>query len=331
MDQGKDLGLVELCPSRHFTQPPVRFTEASLVRELEKEGIGRPSTYAPIVQTIQERGYVRQSNRRFFATQLGLAVTGILKDNFPDIMDVKFTAQMESDLDQVEEGKIEWSNLVDRFYKPFEVRLKEAMASSLPLKGVPAPNGEKCPQCDADMMVRYSQSGAFLGCSRYPDCTGTRRLSGDADGDGEEDDSALEGEACPECGAPMARKRSRFGEFLACTAYPNCKGTRPLAKNGQVIKLPEVKRDCEKCRKPMTAKIGRRGPFLACSGYPDCRNTKHLDKNGNVVELPEVEGVICDKCGGPMLVRMSRTGLFLACSTFPKCRNAKPLPKTSPS
>ncbi len=327
LDKGQDLELKELLPTQHYTQPPVRFTEASLVRELEKEGIGRPSTYAPIVQTIQERGYVRQETRRFFATQLGLAVTGILKDNFPDIMNVKFTAQMESDLDKVEEGKVEWSNLVDRFYKPFEVRLKEAMESSQPLKGVPAPNGEKCPQCGADMMVRYSQRGAFLGCSRYPDCAGTRQLPGEDGSDAEGDDAALEGEVCPECGSPMAKKRSRFGAFLACTGYPNCKCTRPIAKNGQVVKLPDVKRDCEKCGKPMVVKSGKRGPFLACSGYPECRNTKHLDKDGNVVELPEVEGAICDKCGAPMVVRMSRRGPFLACSAYPKCRNAKPIPK----
>lgn len=329
LDVGQDLELKELLPSQHYTQPPVRFTEASLVRELEKEGIGRPSTYAPIVQTIQERGYVRQENRRFFATQLGLAVTGILKDNFPDIMNVKFTAQMESDLDKVEEGEINWSTLVDSFYKPFETRLKEAMDSSQPLKGVPAPNGEKCPQCGADMMVRYSQRGAFLGCSKYPECAGTRQLPGE-DGFGDTDDADVEGEVCPDCGAPMTKKRSRFGVFLACSAYPNCKCTRPLAKNGQVVKLPEIKRDCEKCGKPMQVKSGRRGPFLACSGYPECRNTKHLDKEGNVVDLPEVEGVMCDKCGSPMVVRMSRRGPFLACSGYPKCRNAKPIPKPEP-
>ena len=326
LEKGQDLDLQELLPSQHFTQPPPRYTEASLVRELEKEGIGRPSTYAPIVQTIQERGYVRQENRRFFATQLGLAVTGILKDNFPEIMDVKFTAQMESDLDKVEEGEVDWSNLVDRFYKPFESKLKEAMDSAQPLKGVPAPNGEKCPQCGADMMIRYSQRGAFLGCSKYPDCSGTRQLPGEEQ-EGEPDDEAIANEVCPECGKPMTKKRSRFGVFLACSGYPECKITRPIAKNGQVVKLPDIKRDCEKCGKPMQVKSGRRGPFLACSGYPECRNTKHLDKDGNVVDLPEVEGEKCDKCGSEMVVRMSRRGPFLACSGYPKCRNAKPIPK----
>ncbi len=217
LEEKQELDLKDLASSQHYTQPPVRFTEASLVRELEREGIGRPSTYAPIVQTIQERGYVRQENRRFFATQLGMAVTGILVDNFPDIMDVKFTAQMESDLDRVEEGKVEWSKLVDHFYKPFETKLKDAMESSQALKGVPAPNGEKCPQCEADMMIRYSQRGAFLGCSKYPDCAGTRQLPGE-EGENEPDDEALAGEVCPDCGSPMTKKRSRFGVFLACSA-----------------------------------------------------------------------------------------------------------------
>ncbi len=326
LDVGQALDLHGLTPSQHFTQPPVRFTEASLVRELEKEGIGRPSTYAPIVQTIQDRGYVRQENRRFHATRLGMAVTGILKDNFPDIMDIKFTAQMESDLDRVEEGQVEWDKLVDGFYKPFDKRLKEAMETSTPLKGVPAPNGEKCPQCGSDMMICYSQRGAFLGCSRYPDCAGTRQIPGE-DGDMGLEEGEIENEVCPECGAPMTRKRSRFGVFLACSAYPNCKCTRPIAKNGKVVKLPDTKRICEKCGKPMVVKSGRRGPFLACPGYPECRNTKHLDKNGEVVDLPEVEGVKCEKCGADMVVRMSRRGPFLACSGYPKCRNAKPLPK----
>ncbi|MDR1613527.1 MAG: type I DNA topoisomerase [Planctomycetota bacterium] len=320
------LDLRRLEPSRHFTQPPVRFTEASLVRELEKEGIGRPSTYAPIVQTIQERGYVRQENRRFHATRLGLAVTGILTDNFPDIMNVKFTARMESDLDRVEEGEVEWDKLVDSFYKPFETRLREALETSRPLKGAPAPNGEKCPLCGADMTIRYSQRGAFLGCSRYPECAGTRPLPGE-DGDQDEGGESPGGEVCPECGAPMAKKRSRYGLFLACTAYPKCKGTRPIARNGQVVKLPETRRDCEKCGKPMVVKSGRRGPFLACSGYPECRNTKHIDKNGAVVELPAIKGASCEKCGAEMVVRMSRRGPFLACSAYPKCKNAKPLPK----
>ena len=294
------------------------------MRELEKDGIGRPSTYAPIVQTIQDRGYVRQEARRFFATRLGMAVTGILVENFPNVMDVKFTAQMETDLDLVGEGKADWANLVDGFYQPFEARLNEAMASSQPLKGAPAPNGEKCPLCGSEMTVRYSQHGAFLGCSRYPECQGTGRLP---DEEGEPDEAGLAGVACPECGGSMRKQRSRFGFFLACNSYPGCKGTRPVDKNGKAVILPDVKLDCNLCGKPMRVMSGRRGPFLACSGYPECRNTKHLDKDGKVVELPDAGGTVCDKCGSPMTARMSRRGPFLSCSAYPKFRNAKPLPR----
>ncbi|MDR1536222.1 MAG: type I DNA topoisomerase [Planctomycetota bacterium] len=322
--EGQTLEIREIVPGQRFTQPPPRFNDASLIRELEKEGIGRPATYAPIVQTIQDRGYVRQENRRFFATRLGMAVTDMLRDNFPDLLDVKFTARMEADLDRVEKGEVDWTRLVDQFYRPFEARLAEALAKAPPLKGTPAPNGEKCPLCGAETTIRYSSRGAFLGCSRFPECSGTRELP-------EEGEAATPPEAgelppCPVCGGPMLRKRSRYGPFLACASYPACKGTRPLARDGAPAPLPEIQRACEKCGKPMRVKSGRRGLFLACTGYPECRNAKPVDKDGKVVDLPEVEGEICPKCGKPMLVRMSRRGPFLSCSGYPGCRGSKPLP-----
>jgi len=325
---GNPLALHELTPTQHFTQPPPRYSEASLVRALEKEGIGRPSTYAPIVQTIQDRGYVRLENRRFHASELGIAVTEMLLAHFPVIMDLKFTAGMEENLDHVEEGKRDWVELVDAFYKPFEERLGKAMEEAESLKGRPAPNGEKCPACESEMVVRFSQRGAFLGCVKYPDCRGTLPLPGE---DGEESGGEEEGEPqpCTTCGGKMVRKRSRFGQFLACSNYPECRQTRPLGKDGRPIQLPEIRMDCEKCQKPMVVKMSRRGPFLACSGYPDCKNTKHIDKDGRVIELPKVEGEVCDKCGAEMVVRMSRRGPFLACSAYPKCRNTRPLPKSA--
>ncbi len=324
------LDLHELSPTQHFTQPPPRYSEASLVRALEKEGIGRPSTYAPIVQTIQDRGYVRLEKRRFHATELGIAVTDMLVDNFGVIMDLKFTAGMETDLDRVEEGERDWVDLVDSFYKPFEERLDKAMQEAMALKGRPAPNGEKCPQCGSDMVIRYSQQGAFLGCSAYPDCKGTIHIPGeDAGSGGEEGVEDGEPVLCPECGAKMVRKRSRFGEFMACSNYPECKKTRPIGRDGKIVELPKIEMDCDKCGKPMTVKMSRRGPFLGCSGYPECRNTKSIDKNGKVIELPKVEGEVCDKCGAEMIVRLGRRGPFLACSAYPKCRNSKPIPKTA--
>jgi len=175
------------------------------------------------------------------------------------------------------------------------------------------------------MSVRYSQSGAFLGCSKYPDCRGTRPMPGEDAPAAAEGDNPEESETCPECDAPMIRKTSRFGPFWACSQYPECKKTKPIDRAGKTVQLPDIKRDCEKCDKPMQARMGRRGPFLACSGYPDCKNTKHIDKNGQVLELPDAQGEKCDKCGTEMVVRMSRRGPFLACSAYPKCKNARNL------
>ncbi len=308
--------------SQHFTQPPPRYSEASLVRALEREGIGRPSTYAPIIKTIQDRGYVVQHRRRFHATELGRAVTDILMRNFDKIMDIHFTAKMEQDLDDVEEGEVDWVKLIDNFYQPFARELEEASEHAQPLKGRPAPGGEKCPQCGADMIIRYSKSGAFLGCVNYPDCKGLLPMPGEEkdDEDGEEEEAPQ----CPRCGEATIKKRSRFGEFYACTQYPDCKQTVPIGKDGKAAKLPEIHKDCPTCNIRMNVKSGRSGLSLTC---PECKYIEYLDKDGNVIELPKVEGVTCEKCAAEMVVRMSRRGPFLACSAFPKCRSTKPLPK----
>ncbi len=325
INEGDDLVKKELNTSQHFTTPPQRYSEASLVRALEKEGIGRPSTYAPIVQTIQDRGYVRLEKRSFHATELGIAVTELLLSSFKDIMDLAFTAKMEGDLDRVEEGEAVWYKIVDDFFKPFTEDLEKATKEIEPLKGRPAPNGEKCPLCGSEMVVRYSARGAFLGCSKYPDCNGLLSMPGEGeeqDGDGGE----IETVSCPKCGNPMIKKSSRYGEFLACSSYPACNQTLPLGKDGKPVELPEIKKDCPKCGKEMVVKLGKNGPFLACSGYPDCQTTMHLDKDGNIIALPDLSDIKCEKCGAPMIARMSRRGPFMACSAFPKCRNAKPIP-----
>lgn len=325
---GDALKLRQLTPAQHFTAPPPRYSEASLVRALEKEGIGRPSTYATIVQTIQDRGYAQLKQRRFYATELGLAVNDILVANFPQVMDLHFTAELENELDEVEEGKRKWQKIVDGFYRPLAAKIADATKNAESLKGQPAPNGEKCPQCGGEMVVRYSAHGAFLGCANYPTCKGVAQMAnkgGDAE-TGEVDPDAPTA-SCPKCGAPMTKKRSKYGDFMACANYPACKQTLPINKDGKVVELPVVKLDCEKCGKPLITKLGKTGPFLACSGYPECKNTKFLDKNGKVLILPDVSQEKCEKCGAPMAIRMSRRGPFLGCSAFPKCRNAKPMPK----
>jgi DNA topoisomerase I len=326
LNEQDELALKELETTQHFTKPPSRYSEASLVRALEKEGIGRPSTYAPIIKTIRDRGYVRLEKRAFHATELGMAVNDILLNNFSDIMALKFTADMENDLDKVEHGKVDWVQLIDDFYKPFSQAVEKATEEAEALKNREWTGEEVCPQCGGKLVVRYSMNGAFLGCSNYPECKGLISMPGENDSD--EEGNSLPEINCPSCGKPMVKKKSRYGkEFMACSAYPDCKTTLSLDKDGKPVELPKVDRVCEKCGKPMEVKMGKRGPFLACSGYPDCKNTFPLDKDGKVIELPKVEGEVCDKCGGEMVVKLSRRGPFLSCSNYPKCRNAKPLPK----
>ncbi len=315
----------DLTPSQHFTQPPPRYSEASLVRALEKEGIGRPSTYAPIIQTIQERGYVRQEKRRFHATQLGMAVTDILVQHFPQILDVSFTAGMEEKLDRVEEGEEDWVRLIDRFYKPFQERLDTAKEEAQPLKGQPAPGGETCPECGGEMVIRYSKSGAFLGCAGYPDCKGTIPLPGEGEGDADEDETPLP--PCPACGAPLTKKRSRFGAFLGCSKYPDCKQTVPLDRSGKpanVPTIPEGERSCPTCGGGMQITSGRAGAWIHCPD-PACAVVRTLREDGSTEAVDLPSGVTCEKCQSPMIVRVSRRGPFLACSAFPKCRNTHPI------
>lgn len=321
------LKLLELAASQHFTKPPARYSEASLVKALEKEGIGRPSTYAPIIKTIRDRGYVRLEKRAFWATELGFAVNDILVQNFEDIMELKFTAEMENGLDRIEQGEQDWVELIDGFYKPFAEKLEKAIEEAPALKNKKWDGDEKCPKCEGDLVVRYSRNGAFLGCTNFPDCNGLIAMPGETSDEDAENIAAPDVD-CPTCGKPMNLKTSRYGKkFFACSDYPDCKTTLSADKDGQPIELPKIERDCEKCGSKMEVKMGRRGPFLACSSYPDCKNTLPIDKDGNVIVLPVIEGEVCEKCGGEMIVKTGRRGPFLACSNFPKCKNAKPIPK----
>ncbi|MGL1890345.1 MAG: type I DNA topoisomerase [Spirochaetaceae bacterium] len=322
--EGDSVDLKKLEETQHFTKPPARFNEASLVRALEKEGIGRPSTYAPIVKTIKERGYVRLEKKAFHATELGIAVNDMLQDNFKNIMELKFTAEMESDLDEVEQGNKNWVKLIDEFYIPFIEAVDSATEHAEPLKGRPYLGEEKCPKCGKDLVMKYSKNGAFLGCSDYPECKGLIPMPGE--GVDDEESERYKDEKCPICSSQLLLKTTRYGKkFLACSQYPDCKGSVSLDNDGNILELPKIEMDCNKCGKKMEVKVGRMGPFLACSGYPDCKNTIAIDKEGKPVILPELEGEICEKCGSDMVVKNSRRGPFLACSGYPKCRNAKPL------
>jgi DNA topoisomerase-1 len=317
---GQALDLHDLAATQHFTQPPPRYSEATLIKALEKENIGRPSTYAPIIQTIQDRGYVEQKERRFFATDLGMAVTDYLVENFPKILDVKFTAHMEDELDDIVTGKEEMVKVLDEFYYPFQDALKAAEAKT---GRVSMATDEKCPECGKPMAIKFGRTGRFLGCTGYPDCKATRPLNGEA-GPRAEDTA----HTCPECGKTLRRKEGKRGPFLYCSGYPKCKAIFDVDEQGNPVPraaVQETEHACPKCGKPMILRQGARGPFLGCSGYPKCRSTLPVDDQGKPV-APVVVDVKCGKCGGPMGIKSGRRGAFLGCLNYPRCRGTAPLP-----
>lgn len=317
--ESQALDLLELSSTQHFTQPPPRYNEASLVKGLEKEGIGRPSTYATIISKIQERGYVEQKERRFYATEVGMIVTDLLVEHFPRVMDIKFTSHMEEELDQIESRKIQRDVVLTEFYEPFQQALQVAETKMQTIRG--AETDEKCPQCQKPLVVRYSKAGRFLGCSGYPEC----KYIKPSDGVAREAPEQTE-HVCPECGRPMLKRMGRRGPFLGCSGYPECKTTMNFDAQGTpVLSSKPTDHVCEKCNKPMVIREGPRGPFLACTGYPKCRNAKDVDAAGNPVK-PIETGEKCEKCGAPMVVKRGPRGPFLGCSAYPKCRSTKPVP-----
>jgi DNA topoisomerase-1 len=322
LSEQQKIECLDLVPTQHFTQPPPRYNEASLVKTLEKEGIGRPSTYASIISKIQERGYVEQKERRFYATQLGKLVTDMLVEHFPKIMNVKFTSHMEDELDQIESTHLDWQQVLNEFYEPFSASLKEAEGKMPTVKGIES--SEKCPQCGSPLVTRWSKRGPFLGCSKYPECKYIKPREGD--------EAAVQQteHVCPECGKPLLQRMGKRGPFLSCSGYPECKTTMNLDPEGKPVPSAiKTEHTCEKCGSPMLIRQGRRGPFLACSGYPKCKNAKDVDAEGNPVQ-PIDTGVNCEKCGGPMVVRKGPRGPFLGCAAYPKCRsikNTKDLPE----
>jgi DNA topoisomerase I len=261
---GDEPKIVKILPNQHFTQPPARYTDATLIKALEEQGIGRPSTYAPTISTIVERDYVHKIDKKFHPTEIGFIVNDILVEHFPKVVDLKFTAKMEEDLDNIAEGKTQWVPVIREFYGPFieNLKLKEKEVE------------KHVEQLD---------------------------------------------EKCPESGHPLVIKFGRFGKFIACSNYPECKYTRPMAEEQKIIdeNTGEI---CDKCGKPMVVKFGRFGSFLGCSGYPDCKNIKKIQKG---------TGVACPKCNeGEMIEKRSKRGIFYSCSKYPECKFILPTKPT---
>ena len=312
----QSLNLMDLIASQHFTQPPPRYSEASLVKVLEKEGIGRPSTYATIISKIQERNYVELKERRFFATEIGMKVTDLLVEYFPNVMDLKFTSHMEEELDQIETLAVPRNKVLDEFFGPFDASLKDARQK---MPGA----SEKCPKCGKEIIERYSRRGRFYGCEGYPECDYIKR----AEGQEPREKPIVTEHVCPVCSKPMLQRTGKTGVFLGCSGYPECTTTMSLDPEGKpVLTSKTTEHMCEKCGKAMVVRQGRRGPFLACSGYPKCKNAKDVDADGNPVKPLDL-GIACEKCGGPMNVRRGPRGPFLGCAAYPKCRSTKPVPE----
>ncbi|MBI5722568.1 MAG: type I DNA topoisomerase [Planctomycetes bacterium] len=331
LSEGRQVAPVEINPTQHFTQPPPRYTEASLVKTLEAQGIGRPSTYASIIQTIQDRNYVELPDRAFRPTNLGLVVTDKLVNHFPEFFDVQFTAKMEDELDKIEESKLDWVGVLDRFYGPFSRTLEKATQEMVHAKAETQPSEYVCDQCGKPMVYRLSSKGdRYLACTGYPECKTTCPV----DKEGKKVVRIEVDVPCPQCGGKMILRRSRFGAFLGCSKYPECKGILSCDKDGQplkTVKAEEIKQECPQCGAPMAVKFKGRRAFLGCSKYPDCKTTAPMPDGVRVEPPPRPQpkqaGANCPKCGKAMLIRIGKRGEFLACSGFPKCRNAMSLDK----
>jgi DNA topoisomerase-1 len=322
--QGEELKLRALKPEQHFTEPPPRYTEATLVKKLESDGVGRPSTYASILSTIQEREYVTKEGGKFKPTELGMVVTDLLLESFNDIFDVRYTARMEQDLDEIEEGKLDWREAMGEFYERFMKDLGNAEEHMTNIKRMEKPTDLICDKCGKPLVIKWGKHGSFLACTGYPDCTYTRELTVDLP-DIDNADLVEQGdeEYCQNCGRPMVLKKGRFGTFFACTGYPDCKTTKQI---GGAQKKADVQLDekCPQCGNNLVQKYGRFGEFTACSNYPACKFVKQ-----------KTIGVKCPECSeGEVVERRSKRGkTFFGCNRYPDCAFvawARPVPEACP-
>jgi DNA topoisomerase-1 len=278
----QDITLIKLEKEQRFTQPPPRYTEATLIKTLEQNGIGRPSTYAAIIGTIQKRDYVHKEQGKFIADELGTIVTSVLAQNFPKVVDVAFTAGLEEELDNIARGETRYAPVMRRFWEPFQALIEKASRNQEKI-GADEKTDIPCPKCGRMLMVKRGRFGKFLACSGYPECRHTQPLEA-------EKTAAPVDEACPKCGKPMLVKRGRFGAFLACSAYPECKGTKPLLKKTGF--------KCPQCGKDLVERVNKKGAkkgrtFIGCSNFPDCKYIL----NGEPLKTA------CPACGGLLVAQ----------------------------
>jgi DNA topoisomerase-1 len=331
VEKGEALKLNSIAPEQHFTEPPPRYTEATLVKALEEKGIGRPSTYAAIMTTIIDREYVEKHEGRFHPTALGTTVNDLLVASFNDLFNESYTARLEEELDEIEEGKLKWTAALREFYEKFAKDLKNAESTMREAKQQAIPTNEICENCGSPMVIKFGRFGQFLACANYPECRTTREVGKPASAASERDaesgrrgdaakasqaqasgTEAEETEECELCGKPMALKRGRFGQFLGCTGYPECRNIRKIAKSGVVAPAPvPLDEKCPVDGAQLVLRHGRFGEFISCSNYPKCSYIKR-----------ETTGVACTRagCKGEIVVKKSKRGkVFYGCSEYPKC------------
>jgi DNA topoisomerase-1 len=322
VEQGETLKLNKITPEQHFTEPPPRYTEATLVKALEEKGIGRPSTYAAIMTTIIDREYVEKVEGRFHPTPMGTTVNELLVASFADLFNETYTARMEENLDEIEEGNLNWRTALRDFYDKFSVDLKNAEESIKTRKKASIPTDEICEKDGAPMVIKFGRFGQFMACSNYPECKTTREVSssksqvssqeGDSNSVNSENSENSETPVCENCGKDMALKKGRFGSFYGCTGYPECKNIRKIAKGDQKPTAPPVPLDelCPKDGVNLVRRQGRFGEFISCSNYPKCDYIKR-----------ETLGIACPKCkDGEIAVKKSKRGkAFYGCTNYPKC------------
>ncbi|MFL6452296.1 MAG: type I DNA topoisomerase [Bryobacteraceae bacterium] len=321
--EGEKLKFKEINPEQHFTEPPPRYNEATLVKKLEADGVGRPSTYASILSTIQEREYVKKEGGKFSPTELGTVVTDLLLESFNDLFDVKYTARMEEELDDIEEGKVEWRKAMSDFYDRFQQNLDHAARHMTDIKRMEKPTDFICEKCGKPMVIKWGKHGSFVACSGYPECSNTREVAAEAsDGSKAEFGEQDEAEYCENCGRPMVLKKGRFGQFYACSGYPDCKTTKQIG--GEQRKDVALEDKCPQCDSNLVQKFGRYGEFVACSNYPKCKYVRQ-----------KTIGVPCPNCSeGEVVERRSKRGTtFYGCNRYPDCDFVawgKPIPEKCP-
>jgi len=348
LEEKEALKVKKMDPRQKFTQPPPKFSEATLIKELERLGVGRPSTYAAIVSTLKDRGYVEIKKHKFEPTQLGVDIVKTLTTHFPEIMDAHFTAGMEEQLDLIAEGKENWVKVMGEFYTPFIAALKAATISAG--GSSKESSGVACPNCGMGMAQKQGKYGPFLGCMGYPDCKTISSLKpkGESMGAcdkcgkdmvlkhskkdkgeekflgcsgypdcknskpfGEKKKEGVSGKTCGTCGKPMALKKSAHGEFYGCTGYPDCKATAPTEE-----------KTCSQCKSPMEKKRNDLGQFWACTNFPDCRSTEKIGGGKSDKPPAKSTGEKCPKCGKDLVLRSGKNGEFHGCSGYPDCKTA---------